>query len=219
MNDTDTRQKPQRKAIPRLPAAPKHERCRATVLAALPRLAPLPGDDIIKAAQRQAEDACPRVQAEVARIANLPAWIRGQEGTDHELQLRKHFARLRAEAGCLGTVGGGLEYWPWRHGGQPWVLAADLYLALAGWSHPAIRSALVRLEAECLLEHSNGARVKDAKALRLTDAGVDAAAAVQKPHRDRALVLAELLALANDNPDLRDRLATYLADDTEGGVA
>jgi len=56
-------------------------------------------------------------------------------------------------------------------------------------------------------------------AQRLTAAGVAAASAVQKPPRDRALVLAELLAVANSDPALRDRLATYLADDTEGGVA
>lgn len=208
MNDTDRNAKPQHKAISRIPAAPRHERCRAAVLEAMTRLPHLPDDDAVHAAQRAAVDACPRVQAEAARLEALPAWCVGHG--DRELRDRKHAARMRAVGGFLDDVGGGLLHWPWRYGGQPWVLAADLYLALAGWSHTAIRSALVRLEAECLLEGDEN-RAKNAKTLRLTAAGV--AAAVQKPPRDRALVLAELLALANDNPDLRDRLDGYLADD------
>ncbi len=74
----------------------------------------------------------------------------------------------------------------------------------------------------CLLEAPAALRAKDAKALRLTDAGVDAAAAVQKPPRDSALVLDELLALANSDPALRARMGDFLADladDTEGGAA
>ena len=211
MNDTDRNAKPQRKAVSRLPDAPRHERCRSAVLEAMTRLPHLPDDDAVHAAQREAVAACPRVRAEETRIANLPDWSRGLTGADRELRDRKHAARMRAVGGFLDDVGAGLLRWPWRFGGQPWVLAADLYLALAGWSHTAIRSALVRLEAECLLEGDDENRAKNAKTLRLTAAGV--AAAVQKPPRDRALVLAELLALANDNPDLRDRLDGYLADD------
>lgn len=67
---------------------------------------------------------------------------------------------------------------------------------------------------------ADGDRAKNAKALRLTYAGVAAAAVMQKPPRDSALVLAELLALANDDPDLRARLDGYLGnDDTERGAA
>jgi len=84
--------------------------------------------------------------------------------------------------------------------------------------HERCRAAV--LEAECLLEGADGNRAKNAKTLRLTYAGVAAAAVMQKPPRDSALVLAELLALANDDPDLRARLDGYLGNDaTERGAA
>ncbi len=220
MNNTDRNAKPQRKAIPRLPAAPRHERCRAAVLEAMTRLPTLADDVAVRAASSAAVAADSYVQAEEARLAKLPIWM-GRENTN-ELNRLKHLASESAVAVWVQEAGGGLAYWPYRRGGQPWRLARDLYLALGAWSQPDIRSALSRLAAEHLLERSGGLNIKDAPAVRLTAAGAAAAAGVQKPPRDRALVLAELRALANDDHDLRARLATYLADgsdDTEGGGA
>ena len=215
MNDNETHRKPQRKAVSRLPAAPKHERCRAALLEALTRLPTLPDDATVRAAQAAAVADCPWVQAEEVRLAKLPAWI-GARNQD-ELQRLKRLASVASETEWVQQAGGGLTYWPYRRGGSAWVLARDLYLALGAWSQTDIRSALSRLAAEHLLEGSGVPNVKDCPALRLTAAGV--AAAVQKPPRDRALVIAELLALANDNPALQDRLATYLADGSDGGEA
>lgn len=94
--------------------------------------------------------------------------------------------------------------WPWRYGGAPWVWRADLLLALPDWSHTAIHSALERLEAEGMVEGSNGHRAKKAAAVRLTSRGVK---------------LDELVATMKAHPTVVDGpVGEALNDDAEGGA-
>ena len=94
--------------------------------------------------------------------------------------------------------------WPWRGEGAPWVWRADLLLALPDWSHTAIHSALERLEAEGMVEGSNGHRAKKAAAVRLTSRGVK---------------LDELVATLKAHPSVVDGpVGEALNDDAEGGA-
>ena len=225
MNDTSSSKKPQRKAIPRLPAAPKHARCRWAVLAALKVTPPLLGDAEVREkltplvnARLDVERARATLEAAQMRASGFDAQGRRRppppwgvrdvqlavEQATRELQRIRGFAMHdQAQDGVPDGVPEGTR-WPWRQGGAPWVWRADLLLALPDWSHSAIHGALERLEAEGMLEGSNAVRAKKAAAVRMTA---------------RGLKLEELVATLKAHPDVLDGpVGDALNDDAEGGA-
>lgn len=209
---------------PRALSAPRHARCRTAVLAALRTTPPLPDDETFRATLRPRVDASPRVvkaRAELQKASErlqavresgavgITSWHIGSAERDVETRTDE----LRCTWGAVlhnfaqdhvpdGVPDG--ARWPWRQGGAPWVWRADLLLALPDWSATAIHSALERLEAEGVLEGSNGHRAKKAAAVRLTSRGVK---------------LDELVATMKAHPDVVDGpVGDALNDDAEGGA-
>ena len=219
MNNTDRNAKPQRKAVPRFPAAPKHARCRWAVLAGLKVTPPLLDDETVLATLEprvdagglviQAKTRLEAMRREAAKEATPPPWRLRTHGLaieEAEQQLRAARATVRvwlADEHVPDGVPEGTR-WPWRQGGAPWVWRADLLLALPDWSHSAIHGALERLEAEGMLEGSNAVRAKKAAAVRMTA---------------RGLKLEELVATLKAHPDVLDGpVGDALNDDAEGGA-
>ena len=225
MNDTVTRQKPQRKAISRLPTAPKHARCRWAVLATLKVTPPLLGDAEVREkltplvnAHPDVERARASLEAAQLRASGIdaqgrqrppPPWgqrdaqLVVEHATRELLRVRGFVLHDLAQDSVPDGVPDGTR-WPWRLEGAPWVWRADLLLALPDWSHSAIHGALERLEAEGMLEGSNAVRAKKAAAVRMTA---------------RGLKLDELVATLKGRPDMLDGpVGDALNDDAEGGA-
>jgi hypothetical protein len=187
----------------RIPAAPKHLRCRVAVLQALRTTPPVPDDD---AARRYADEKAETVglvvqarkelaaaAAVLERVKQRGAWgLRQAEITVEQATsgLRDALQGARRRTLDEWMPWWGIEntsaYWPWRGDGAPWVWCCDLLLNLPDWSHTAVREALQRAHAEGLVESAGMAPIKHTWAVRLTP---------------RALQLDELVETLQGNPD------------------